>query len=158
MAEAGAAPQPHVGGLQIRRPTALDPPALALVEAKNVCTVCTRFADGTIHAQPVWVDTDGEVLLLNGVADRAWVRNLERDPRVTCTTVNLGNPYEFLEVRGRAEARGHEAGERQIDFLAKKYLDLDVYPFTSPAEPRLLFAVIPERIVHVQPESQNLDA
>jgi PPOX class probable F420-dependent enzyme len=149
--------EPFVGGLQIRRPRVLDPPARALIEAKNVCTVCTHGADGTIHALPVWVDTDGEAILLNSVVGRAWVRNLERDPRVTCTIVNLADPYEFLEVRGRAEARGHEAGERHIDELAKKYLDLDTYPFSSPDEPRLLFAVVPERIVHVQPESRDLE-
>ena len=153
-----AAAQPFVGGLQIRRPAVLDAAACALLEAKNVCTVCTRAADGTIHAQPVWVDTDGEAVLLNSVVGRAWVRNLERDDRVTCTTVNLGNPYEFLEVRGRAEQRGREQGERHIDELAKKYLELDAYPFSSPDEPRLLIAVVPERIVHVMPEAQDLDA
>ncbi len=150
--------EPFVGGLRIRRPAALDPPALALIEAKNVCTVSTHGADGSIHARPVWVDTDGEVVLLNSVAGRVWVRNLEREPRLTCTIVNLADPYEFLEVRGRAEARGHAAGERHIDELAKKYLDLDAYPFSSPEEPRLLFAVVPESIVHVLPESGDLEA
>lgn len=152
-----AAAEPFVGGLRIRRPAALDAAARALLEAKNVCMVCTRAADGTIHAQPVWVDTDGEAVLLNSVAGRAWVRNLERDDRVTCTTVNLENPYEFLEVRGRAQGRGHEAGERHIHELARKYLDLDAYPFSSLDEPRLLFAVVPERIVHVTPDSGDLD-
>jgi hypothetical protein len=88
---------------------------------------------------------------------RAWVRNVERDDRVTCTTVNLENPYEFLEVRGRAELRGREAGERHIHQLSKKYLGLDAYPFSSPDEPRILIAVVPERIVHVEPEAEDLD-
>lgn len=153
-----AEPEPFLGGLQIRRPTELDAAACALLEAKNVCTVCTRAADGTIHAQPVWVDTDGDAVLLNSVPGRAWVRNLERDDRVTCTTVNLGNPYEFLEVRGRAEVRGREEGERHIHELARKYLGVDAYPFSSPDEPRVLIAVVPERIVHVMPESQELDS
>lgn len=158
MTGAGATPEPFLGGLQIRRPAALDAAACALLEAKNVCTVCTRAGDGTIHAQPVWVDTDGEAVLLNSVPGRAWVRNVERDDRVTCTTVNLANPYEFLEVRGRAELRGREAGERQIHELSKKYLGLDAYPFSSPDEPRILIAVVPERIVHVEPEAEDLDA
>jgi PPOX class probable F420-dependent enzyme len=152
-----SAAEPFLGGLQIRRPTELDAAACALLEAKNVCTVCTRAADGTIHAQPVWVDTDGDAVLLNSVPGRAWVRNLERDDRVTCTTVNLGDPYEFLEVRGRAEVRGREEGERHIHELAKKYLGVDAYPFSSPDEPRVLIAVVPERIVHVMPEAQGLD-
>lgn len=153
-----AEPQRFVGGLQIRRPDSLDAAARALLEGTNVCTVCTQAGDGTIHAQPVWVDTDGEHVVLNSVPGRAWVRNLRREPRVTCTIVNLANPYEFLEVRGRAELRGEAEGEEHIHVLAKKYLDLDAYPFSSPDEPRLLIVVVPERIVHVMPEATDLDA
>ncbi len=157
MAEASAMPQPHVGGLEIRRPAELDDACRSLLKAKNVCTVCTQASDGTIHAQAVWVDTDGEAVILNSVPGRAWVRNAERESRVTCMVVNLVNPYEFLEVRGRAEIRGREAGERHIHELSKKYLGLDAYPFSSPDEPRILIAVVPERIVHVQPEAPDLD-
>jgi hypothetical protein len=76
VARQSAAPEPFLGGLQIRRPPTLDAAACALLEAKNVCTVCTRAADGTIHAQPVWVDTDGESVLLNSVPGRPWDRNV----------------------------------------------------------------------------------
>lgn len=154
----GAEPQPFVGGLQIRRPQSIDEGVRALLEAKNVCVVCTQAKDGTIHAQPVWVDTDGANVVLNSVPGRAWVRNAQRDERVTCTVTNLENPYEFVELRGRARIREGAAGERHVHRLAKKYLDLDNYPFLAPDEPRLLVEVRPERIVHVMPEATELDS
>ena len=45
--------------------TALDAAVLTLLEATNVCVVSTLAPDGSIHARAVWVDTDGEHVLLN---------------------------------------------------------------------------------------------
>jgi PPOX class probable F420-dependent enzyme len=149
---------PTIGGLLIRRLDSLDETACALLYAKNVCTVCTTARDGSIHAHPVWVDTDGDRVLLNSVGGRAWVRNLERSDRVTCTVVNLQNPYEFVEVRGRAAPATHEGAEAHIDHLARKYLDLDEYPWHDPDQPRLLIRVTPERVVHMYPGDAELEA
>lgn len=147
-----------IGGLAIRRPEALDQRARALLEARNVCTVCTRAKDGSIHAHPVWVDTDGEHVLLNSVEGRAWVRNLERSSRVTCSVINLQNPYEFIEIRGSASAPTREGADDHVHKLARKYLDLGEYPWIDPARPRVLFRITPERIVHMYPTDAELEA
>jgi PPOX class probable F420-dependent enzyme len=147
-----------VGGLQIRRPDAIDGPVRRMLEDTNVCTVCTLALDGTIHAQPVWVDTDGEHVLLNSVGGRAWVRNLDRDDRVTCTVVNLRNPYEFVEIRGRAGKPTRAGADAHIDSLARKYLGVDAYPWHDPNTPRILFRVRAERIVHMMPDGAELEA
>jgi len=145
-----------VGGLLIRRPGAIDEPVRRLLEDTNVCTVCTLALDGGMHAQPVWVDTDGEHVLLNTVGGRAWVRNLERDDRVTCTVVNLRNPYEFVEIRGRAGRPIREGADAHIDSLAHKYLGVDEYPWHDLQRPRILFRVRAERIVHMAPAGAEL--
>jgi PPOX class probable F420-dependent enzyme len=146
-----------IGGLLIRRLTALDEEACRLLREPNVCTVCTFAPDGSIHAHPVWVDTDGEHVLLNSVGGRAWVRNLQRSGRVTCTVVNLANPYEFVEIRGRADDPTREGADEHIHFLAKKYLGADEYPWMDPRQPRLLFRVHPERVVHMHPGDPELE-
>jgi PPOX class probable F420-dependent enzyme len=148
--------QETIGGLLIRRPSVLDAGVCRLLEAQNVVTVCTLARDGTIHAQPVWVDTDGHDVLLNSVPDRAWVRNLNRNPRVTCNVVNLQNPYEFVEIRGVASAATREGADEHIHRLAQKYLGLDEYPWLSPDQPRVLVRVRPERIVHMYPGDDEL--
>lgn len=145
-----------VGGLAWRRSSSLDEAVRALLDARNVCVVSTFRQDGSIHAVPVWVDTDGTNVILNSVDGRAWVRNLDRDPRVTCTIVQSDNLYEFVEIRGRVTSRNHDAAETHIHRLAKKYLDLDEYPWLRPEDRRVLIAVSPESVFHMRPGAPEL--
>jgi PPOX class probable F420-dependent enzyme len=148
---------PTIGGLLIRRPDKIDDPIRELLEAKNYSTVCTVAANGSIHALPTWVDTDGEHVLLNSVAGRAWVRNSEREPRLTCNVINRENPHEFVEIRGRVVDLTTAGANAHIHRLAQKYLDLEEYPWLTPEEPRVLIRVQPERLVHMYPGDAVLD-
>lgn len=154
----GASTGTLVGGLAWRRSSFLDEAVCALLEARNVCVVSTTGKSGSIHSIPVWVDTDGTNVLLNSVDGRAWVRNLERDPRVTCTIVQSGNPYEFVEIRGRVASRSHDEAEAHIHRLAKKYLDLDEYPWLRPEDRRVLITVSPDNVFHMRPGAPELAA
>jgi hypothetical protein len=62
--------------------------------------------------------------------------------------LNLENPYEYVEIRGRVAERTREGADEQIDELAKKYLDQDTYPFRQPGEVRLLITVEPQHVRH----------
>jgi hypothetical protein len=103
----------------------------------------------------VWVDTDGTHVLLNSVQGRSWTRDLERDPRITCSVTNLANPYEFATVEGSVTS-SELGAEDHIDFLARKYLDMDLYPFHDATEPRVLLQVRPERVLHLAPTDPEL--
>ena len=116
-----------------------------LLQAKNFCNVATLRADGSVHGVPVWVDVQDGRPVLNTAEGRAWLRNLERDPRVTLTMQNLENPYEYVEVRGRVVERTHEGADEHIDALAKKYLGVEEYPYRQPGEQRVIIRVEPER-------------
>jgi PPOX class probable F420-dependent enzyme len=144
--------------LGIRRLTAIDAPVRKLLEDTNMVTVCTLTRSGVIHAPSLWVHTDGENVLVNSLQGRAWVANLERDPRVTCTVVNLKNPYEFVQIRGKATTPTTEGGRELIDVLAKKYLGLDEYPFHRPDEPRVVIRVVPDKVIHMIPSPETEDA
>lgn len=95
-------------------------------EGKNFAAVTTLMPDGTPQTTPLWVDTDGEHLLLNTEVHRQKYKNVERDPRITVTIIDSDNPYAYGEVRGEVvetvtgpEARAH------IDKLAQKYQGTD---------------------------------
>jgi PPOX class probable F420-dependent enzyme len=122
--------------------------AEALLQAKNFCHVASLRADGTVHGVPVWVDVQDGLAVVNSAEGRSWVRNLERDPRVTLTVQNHENPYEYVEIRGRVAERTHDGADAHIDALAKKYMDADSYPFRQPGEQRVIIRVDPEH-VHV---------
>jgi PPOX class probable F420-dependent enzyme len=120
--------------------------AEALLKAKNFCHVATLRADGSVHGVPVWVDVQEGRPVLNSAEGRAWVRNVERDPRVTLTVVNGENPYEYVEVRGRVAERTHEGADAHIDAMAKKYMGVDEYPMRQPGEQRVIIRVEPEHV------------
>ena len=144
------------GPLGVRRPALLDEPILALLRAQNVCVVSTHGSDGVIHSRAVWVDTDGEHVVVNSVENRVWVRDLVRDPSVTCTVVNLANPYEFASIEGKMIERTMDGAEQHIDFLAHKYLGLDQYQFHSATEPRVMMRIRPDRILHMAPVDDDM--
>ena len=145
-----------IGGLVVRHPITLDEPVLALLRSRNVCVINTLGAQDVIHSRVVWVDTDGEHVLINSVDGRVWVHDLDRNPTVTCTVVNLSDPYEFVAIEGTLVERTNEGAEDHIDVLAQKYLELDTYPFHSPTEPRVLFRIRPDRILHMAPAGAGL--
>lgn len=144
------------GGLDWRRAPALDPDVVRLLEAKSVCVVSTIGPSGRIQSTPVWVDTDGRHVLLNGVDGRAWVRNLDRDPNVTLLIVMADNPYEFAEVRGRVVERTEAGANDHIHRLAAKYLGLEEYPWLEAGGQRVLFRVEPERVYSMRPSSPEI--
>jgi PPOX class probable F420-dependent enzyme len=117
-----------------------------LLKAKNFCNVASLRADGTVHGVPVWVDLQDGRPVVNSAEGRSWVRNLERDPRVTLTVQNFENPYEYLEVRGRVAEQTRDGADEHIDSLAKKYMDKDAYPFRQPGEQRVIIRVEPEYV------------
>jgi len=129
----------------------LDAPVRALLEAANFAHVGTIGKDGAPFVVPVWCHTDGEHVIVNSAEGRAWPRHLERDPRTTVTVMNLENPYEYAQITGRVAERTHEDGVEVIDFLAKKYLGLDVYPAHQPGEQRVTIRIAPEKVFYNAP-------
>ena len=115
-----------------------------LLKAKNFCHVATLRADGSVHVAPVWVDIQDGLPVVNTAEGRAWPNNLERDPRVTLTVQNMENPYEYLTIRGRADAPTTDGADEHIDAMAKKYMDKDEYPLRQPGEQRVIIRVEPE--------------
>jgi PPOX class probable F420-dependent enzyme len=125
---------------------ALRGKAREIIEDKNFSTVSTLREDGTVHSVVVWQHTEGDNLALNSAKGREWPTNVERDPRVTVTIPSLENPYEYVEVRGRVVEATTDGADEHIDFLAKKYMDADSYPFRQEGEQRVKILIEPEKV------------
>lgn len=126
--------------------TTLDDRDRELLADKNFCHVATLREDGTIHDVPVWVDVDGDELVLNSAEGRIWPENLRRTGAGTFTVQNLENPYEYVTIEGRLEEATHDGADEHIDKLAKKYLGEDKYPYLGPGEQRVIIRIRPERV------------
>jgi PPOX class probable F420-dependent enzyme len=122
--------------------------AQQLLTDKNFAHVATLRSDGTVHSVPVWVDLQDGLPVLNSAQGRSWVRNLERDPRVTITVQNAANPYEYVEIRGSAAEFTTDGADQHIDSLANRYMGVDEYPLRQPDEQRVIIRIQPEH-VHV---------
>jgi len=122
----------------------LEDRVVTLAGGKNLAAVTTLLPDGTPLTQPMWVDVDGEHVLLNTEVHRRKFRNIQGDPRVTVMVVDPEAPYLYVEVRGRVvetvtgpEARAH------IDQLSRKYTGGD---YTNPVQSeRVILKIAPDR-------------
>jgi PPOX class probable F420-dependent enzyme len=129
--------------------TALNDADRALLQAKNFATVSTLRADGTILNVPVWVDVDGDDVVLNSETTRAWPKNLRERGQVTITVLNHENPYEYVSLSGRLESETTDGAFEHGDRMAQRYLGVDEYPYHQEGDVRVLLRIRPDRITHV---------
>jgi PPOX class probable F420-dependent enzyme len=122
----------------------LTPSQVELLREKFFAMVTTLMPDGSPQTTPIWVDTDGEHVLMNTARGRIKTRNLERDPRISVAVLDPEKPYDrWVTVRGRAELT-EEGAVEQIHALSRKYLGTD-YPWLQPGEQRVTIMVHVER-------------
>ena len=125
-----------------------DPPVRELLEQPNYAVVSTLNPDGSIHNTMVWIGHEDGQVAVNSAVGRLWPSNLQRDPNVSVLVFETGNPYNFLEIRGKATVAS--GADEHINSLAKKYIGKDEYPYRQPGEERIKFVIEPDRIRHVQ--------
>ncbi|MCC6147377.1 MAG: PPOX class F420-dependent oxidoreductase [Anaerolineaceae bacterium] len=120
---------------------------LDLFEKRAFCHLATLMPNGQPQVNPVWVDYDGEYILINTSRGRQKDRNIQRDPRVTVEISDPDNPYRYLEVRGRVAEAVEEGAVEHIDKLAKKYTGAEKYPHHAPGEVRVIYKIKPEHVL-----------
>jgi PPOX class probable F420-dependent enzyme len=118
-----------------------------LLEERNHAIISTHTEDGAIHSAVVWVNVEDGMPAVNSAIGRRWPANVERDSRVTLLVYDEANPYEYVEIRGRAKGRTAGA-EDHIDRLTQKYMGVDRYPFRAEGERRITYLVEPESVRH----------
>lgn len=124
----------------------LDEDVIRLAKGPNLATVVTLMPDGQPQAQLTWVDTDGEVLLVNTEPQRQRWKNLQRDPRVTVLIHSRDDPWDWAEVRGRlVGSTGGQEARDHIDALSRKYVGTD-YQMPVGPEGRVILRIAPEKV------------
>ena len=130
----------------MQKTVSLPPAVRELFQGKNLGHLATIMPDGSPQVTPVWVDVDGDRILVNTAEGRTKPRNVRRDPRVAISIHDQENPYKSAYIRGRVVEVTQEGAEAHIDKLAKKYMGVDVYPAHDPNQPRVIFAIEAEHI------------
>lgn len=120
-----------------------------LFEKKAFANLATLNADGTPQVTPVWVDYDGDYILVNSARGRRKDKNMERNRAVALSIQDPDNPYRYLEVRGHVDEITEQDAAQHIDKMAKKYIGVDKYPWSKPDEVRVIYKIKPEHTSHM---------
>jgi PPOX class probable F420-dependent enzyme len=126
-------------------PKLTDEQASFLHDEPNVGVVAALREDGTPHQTVVWVDWDGEHLLLNLNNFRTKLDYLRRDPRVSVLVLDRSNPFRWLRLEGDVVEITPEGAYEHIVRQAGVYLGKDEYPLKD-GEQRILVRIAAERV------------
>jgi PPOX class probable F420-dependent enzyme len=120
---------------------------LDLFGKRAFANLATLMPDGKPQVTPVWCDLEDGHVRINSARGRQKDRNMRRDSRVAMAIQDPDNPYRYLEIRGHVVDITEEGADKHIDSLAKKYLGVDKYPNRQPGEVRVIYKVVPDRVL-----------
>lgn len=118
----------------------------AVINKKVLAHIASVGPGGEPHVTPVWIDLDGDDLIINTALGRAKARNLANDARVAVSITDPDNDYVVIAIRGTVTEFTTDGADAVIDKLAKKYMDLDSYPFRRPGEVRVTIRIRTDHI------------
>ena len=123
-----------------------------LTDPRSVTVLVTLMPDGQPQAQVVWVDVEGDTVVINTEQSRQKAKNLAREPRVTLISVDPTTTERYIEIRGEVESLREDDGNEVIDRLAMKYDGKPYFGGRAPLEAmqtmrRVTVRIRPTRVV-----------
>ena len=126
--------------------TKLSEELLALLRRPSICYIATVMADGSPQLTQMWVDTDGEHVIINSVEGFVKLKNIARDPRVAVTISAPDNPSRYFQVRGRVVNMTTDGAVDHIEKLAQKYLGKPYPWYGGRDQVRVIIVIEPEKV------------
>jgi PPOX class probable F420-dependent enzyme len=124
----------------------MDSKAEILLNGQNLVFLATSMPDGSPQVTPVWGDFEDSHIRINTAEGRLKHKNILRDPRVAISVVDSKNPLDMTSIRGKVVEIIPDYEYKHADFLTKKYLGKEKYPFKRPDEKRIILKIVPEKI------------
>ena len=116
----------------------------ALLSEPNFAHLSTLMPDGSPQSAPVWVDLDGDHVLVATGEGSLKAKNTRRDPRVALSVTALENPYREAQLRGRVVERRPEASLAVMDRISRKYTGAP-FPMRDNPEQRVVLVIAIDR-------------
>ena len=121
--------------------------ARRLIARPVLATLATVASSGAPQGTPLWIELDGDDIVVNTAKGRAKARNIERDHRVAVCVIDPEDPYNVVVVQGTVVEVTTDGADAGIDRLAKKYLGVEEYPMRRADEVRISVRIRTDRIV-----------
>jgi hypothetical protein len=93
---------------------------------------------------PVWVDLEGDRILVSTSEKSLKARNAKRDARVGVSIVGQDNPYLEAQIRGRVVERRPDARFEVMDRISRKYTRKE-FPWRTEPDQRVILVIEAER-------------
>jgi PPOX class probable F420-dependent enzyme len=116
----------------------------ALIRGANFAHLATIMADGSPQAAPVWVDLEGDRVLVATGEGSLKARNTKRDGRVAISVVAYDNPYVEAQLRGRVAERWKDSDFKIMDRISRKYTGKE-FPMRDNPDQRVVLVIEIER-------------
>jgi PPOX class probable F420-dependent enzyme len=118
-------------------------PAVQKLGALPILVVLgTKRDDGSVQLNPVWFELKDGFIWLNSNTNRAWPKNLQRDPDLTMLLVDPKTPDRYAQIRGRLVSLIPDPKHEVIDRLAHRYTGKK-FRELEPGEHRVTLKVKP---------------
>ena len=113
----------------------------------------TMMPEGVPQSSIVWVDYDGEDVLINTTLERQKGRNMQANPKVTVLVIDPQDSSRWIEVRGLVRGMTRDSAEVHADKLTQRYCPGkrhfygDIYPpEQKEKETRVIVKIPPIKI------------
>jgi PPOX class probable F420-dependent enzyme len=116
-----------------------------ILEKRSFAHVATVDANGMPQVTPVWVDVEGDTILINSQKGRKKDRNMRKRAQIALSVQDPDDPYRYLGIQGRVAAISEEGGEAHIHKLSRKYRGHD-YTGLKPGDVRVIYRIEPTRV------------
>jgi len=116
----------------------------ALVRGANFAHLATLMPDGSPQAASVWVDLEGDRILVGTGEGSLKAKNTKRDARVALSLVAYDNPYVEAQLRGRVAERWTDADFKIMDRISRKYIRKE-FPMRDNPGQRVVLVIEIER-------------
>ena len=120
----------------------LTPAVQKLAALAILVVVGTKRDDGSVQLNPVWFELKDGFIWLNSNTNRAWPKNLQRDPDLTMLLVDPKTPDRYAQIRGRVVSLIPDPKHEVIDRLAHRYTGKK-FRELEPGEHRVTLKVKP---------------
>lgn len=124
----------------------LDEKTTKLIEGKNFASLATLRPDGSPHLTTVWIDHDGDMIIVNTAEARVKTANMRKDKRVAINIYDITNPYNSVSINGEVVEITEKGADEHIDKMAMKYTGEPKYAHRRPNEKRLIVKIKPIKI------------
>lgn len=117
-----------------------------LLEDAPMGHIASVNPDGSPHLVPVWVGYDGECFLVSGRRHKRRHANVDVDPRVALSILDLDAPYSrcFL-VEGVTEELTADGATEFLHEMSERHLSVETHPIEDTD--RLCMRIRPTNVV-----------